>query len=79
MGILAGLFHLSVRPPQHLYKGLRIGNIETVISNNIAVVFFAIFVVAKTMRYGSTTTPIELFGVFRLVKASFVLIDSNER
>ncbi|KAG6470028.1 hypothetical protein ZIOFF_070988 [Zingiber officinale] len=30
--ILAGLFHLSVRPPQRLYKGLRMGNIETVLS-----------------------------------------------
>uniref|UniRef100_A0A251TG31 Putative photosystem II CP47 reaction center protein n=1 Tax=Helianthus annuus TaxID=4232 RepID=A0A251TG31_HELAN len=29
LGILAGLFHLSVRPPQRLYKGLRMGNIET--------------------------------------------------
>ncbi|KAH0851372.1 LOW QUALITY PROTEIN: hypothetical protein HID58_094795 [Brassica napus] len=28
LGILAGLFHLSVRPPQRLYKGLRMGNIE---------------------------------------------------
>ncbi|KAG6513751.1 hypothetical protein ZIOFF_024087 [Zingiber officinale] len=32
LGILAGLFHLSVRPPQRLYKGLRMGNIETILS-----------------------------------------------
>ncbi|WOH07456.1 hypothetical protein DCAR_0726886 [Daucus carota subsp. sativus] len=44
-GILAGLFHLSVRPPQRLYKGLRMGNIETVLSSSIAAVFFAAFVV----------------------------------
>nr|TKS01684.1 photosystem II cp47 protein [Populus alba] len=29
LGILAGLFHLSVHPPQRLYKGLCMGNIET--------------------------------------------------
>ncbi|KAK5842368.1 hypothetical protein PVK06_004715 [Gossypium arboreum] len=65
LGILAGLFHLSVRPPQRLYKGLRMGNIEIVLSSSIAVVFFAAFVVARTMWYGSATTPIELFGPTR--------------
>ncbi|KAH0764735.1 hypothetical protein KY285_000606 [Solanum tuberosum] len=65
LGTLAGLFHLSVRPPQRLYKGLRMGNIETVLSNSIAAVFFAAFVVAETMWYGSATTPIELFGSTR--------------
>ncbi|KAK9019547.1 hypothetical protein V6N11_054065 [Hibiscus sabdariffa] len=65
LGILAGLFHLSVRPPQRLFKGLRMGNIETVLSSSIAVVFFAAFVVAETMWYGSATTPIELFGPTR--------------
>ncbi|KAI3666166.1 hypothetical protein L1987_89341 [Smallanthus sonchifolius] len=53
LGILAGLFHLSVRPPQRLYKGLRMGNIETVLSSSIAAVFFAAFVVAGTMWAGS--------------------------
>ncbi|KAH0851478.1 hypothetical protein HID58_094727, partial [Brassica napus] len=43
LGILAGLFHLSVRPPQRLYKGLRMGNIETVLSSSIAAVFFAAY------------------------------------
>ncbi|KAL4306300.1 hypothetical protein AHAS_Ahas16G0164500 [Arachis hypogaea] len=62
LGILAGLFHFSVRLPQRLYKGLRMGNIETVLSSSIAAVFFAAFVVAGTMWYGSATTPIELFG-----------------
>ncbi|CAK9250578.1 unnamed protein product [Sphagnum jensenii] len=51
LGILAGLFHLSVRPPQRLYKGLRMGNVETVLSSSIAAVFFAAFVVAGTMWY----------------------------
>jgi photosystem II CP47 chlorophyll apoprotein len=65
VGIIAGLFHLSVRPPQRLYKALRMGNIETVLSSSIAAVFFAAFVVAGTMWYGSATTPIELFGPTR--------------
>ncbi|CAN7085169.1 unnamed protein product [Brassica oleracea var. botrytis] len=51
LGILAGLFHLSVCPPQRLYKGLRMGNIETVLSSSIAAVFFAAFIVAGTMWY----------------------------
>ena len=65
VGILAGLFHLTVRPPERLYKALRMGNIETVLSSSIAAVFFAAFVVAGTMWYGSATTPVELFGPTR--------------
>jgi photosystem II CP47 chlorophyll apoprotein len=65
LGILAGLVHISVRPPQCLYVGLRMGNIETVLSSSIAVVFFAAFVVAGTMWYGCATTPFELFGPTR--------------
>ncbi|KAJ8424448.1 LOW QUALITY PROTEIN: hypothetical protein Cgig2_024986 [Carnegiea gigantea] len=62
LGILAGLFHLS---PQRLYKGLRMVNIETVLSSTIAAAFFTAFVVARTMWYGSITTPIKLFGPTR--------------
>jgi photosystem II CP47 chlorophyll apoprotein len=65
LGILAGLFHPSVHPPQRLYKGLRMRNVEIVLSSNIVVVFFALFVVAGTMWYDSTTTPIKLFGPTR--------------
>lgn len=65
LGIIAGAFHLSVRPPQRLYKVLRMGNIETVLSSSIAAVFWAAFVVSGTMWYGSSTTPIELFGPTR--------------
>ena len=65
VGIIAGLFHLSVRPPERLYKALRMGNIETVLSSSIAAVFFAAFVVTGTMWYGNATTPIELFGPTR--------------
>jgi photosystem II CP47 chlorophyll apoprotein len=65
VGVIAGLFHLSVRPPERLYKALRMGNIETVLSSSIAAVFFAAFVVAGTMWYGNAATPIELFGPTR--------------
>ncbi|MGB8702724.1 MAG: photosystem II chlorophyll-binding protein CP47 [Thermosynechococcaceae cyanobacterium] len=65
IGIIAGLFHLIVRPPQRLYRALRMGNIETVLSSSIAAVFFAAFVVAGTMWYGSAASPIELFGPTR--------------
>mgnify|MGYP000052300398 FL=1 len=65
VGVIAGLFHLSVRPPERLYKALRMGNIETVLSSSIAAVFFAAFIVAGTMWYGNAATPIELFGPTR--------------
>lgn len=51
LGIIAGLFHLTVRPPQRLYKVLRMGNIETVLSSSIAAVFWCAFVVSGTMWY----------------------------
>ena len=59
LGILAGLFHLSVCLPQCLYKELRMRNIETVLFSSIVAVFFAAFVVARTMWYGSATTLID--------------------
>ncbi|GJW39364.1 photosystem II CP47 chlorophyll apoprotein [Tanacetum coccineum] len=62
---ISGPISSSVRPPQRLYKGLRMGKIKTVLSSSITAVFFAAFVVAGTMLYGSTTTPIELFGPTR--------------
>jgi photosystem II CP47 chlorophyll apoprotein len=65
VGIIAGLFHIAVRPPERLFKALRMGNIETVLSSSIAAVFFAAFIVAGTMWYGSAATPIELYGPTR--------------
>ena len=56
---------MTVRPPQRLYKVLRMGNIETVLSSSIAAVFWSAFVVSGTMWYGSAATPIELFGPTR--------------
>jgi len=65
LGIIAGFFHLNVRPPQRLYIALRMGNIETVLSSSISAVFWAAFVVSGTMWYGSAATPIELYGPTR--------------
>jgi photosystem II CP47 chlorophyll apoprotein len=63
-GIFAGVFHLTVRPPQRLYRALRMGNIETVLSSSISAVFFAAFITSGTMC-GAAATPIELFGPTR--------------
>jgi photosystem II CP47 chlorophyll apoprotein len=65
LGILAGIFHLTVRPSQRLYRALRMGNVETVLSSSISAVFFAAFITSGTMWYGSATTPVELFGPTR--------------
>jgi photosystem II CP47 chlorophyll apoprotein len=91
LGILAGLFHLCVRPSLRLYLGLSMGSIESVLSSSIAAVFWAAFVVAGTMWYGSAATPIELFGptryqwdqgffqqeIFKRVRANLTAGDSN--
>jgi photosystem II CP47 chlorophyll apoprotein len=65
VGIIGGLFHISVRPSENLYRSLRMGNIETVLASALATFFVAAFVVSGTMWYGSATTPIELFGPTR--------------
>jgi photosystem II CP47 chlorophyll apoprotein len=64
-GIIAGIFHLTVRPPQRLYRALRMGNIETVLSSSISAVFWSAFITSGTMWYGAAATPIELFGPTR--------------
>jgi len=65
VGIIGGLFHLAVRPPEVLYRALRMGNIETALASGLATFFFAAFVATGTMWYGSATTPIELWGPTR--------------
>jgi photosystem II CP47 chlorophyll apoprotein len=65
VGIIGGLFHIVVRPPEVLYRGLRMGNIETVLASALATFFFAGFVAAGSMWYGTATTPIELWGPTR--------------
>ena len=65
VGLVAGIFHMCVRPSLGLYSILRMGNIETVLASSIAVVSWAAILVAGTMWYGSATTPIEFFGPTR--------------
>ncbi|MBF2016176.1 MAG: photosystem II chlorophyll-binding protein CP47 [Rivularia sp. T60_A2020_040] len=65
VGIIGGIFHIAFRPPEVLYRALRMGNIETVLASALATFFFAAFIVSGTMWYGSATTPIELFGPTR--------------
>lgn len=65
VGIIGGLFHIFVRPPEVLYRGLRMGNIEGVLASALAVFFFAGFVASGTMWYGTATTPVELWGPTR--------------
>jgi len=49
LGTLTCLFHLSVRSPQHLYKGLHMGNIKIVLFSSIVVVLFEAFVIVGIM------------------------------
>jgi photosystem II CP47 chlorophyll apoprotein len=65
LGILAALFHATVRPPLRLFSSLRMASIETVLSSSISAVFFSAFVTSGTMWYGAATTPVELFGPTR--------------
>jgi photosystem II CP47 chlorophyll apoprotein len=65
LGILAGTFHLCVRPGRGIYSVLRMGNIESVLASSIAVVAWSATCTAGTMWYGSSTTPSELFGPTR--------------
>jgi photosystem II CP47 chlorophyll apoprotein len=65
VGIMGGLFHIFVRPPEPLYRGLRMGNIEAALASGLATFFFAGFVATGSMWYGTATTPIELWGPTR--------------
>jgi photosystem II CP47 chlorophyll apoprotein len=65
IGILAGIFHIKVRPPERLFTLLEMRNIESVLASSLAAVFFAAFVSSGTMWYGSATTPLQLFGPTR--------------
>jgi photosystem II CP47 chlorophyll apoprotein len=65
LGIIAGIFHVTVRPPQVLFRGLVMSDLESVLASSIAAVFYAAFVTSGTMWYGAAATPIELFGPTR--------------
>jgi len=65
LGIVGGVFHITNRPGERLYRNLRMGNIEGVLASALAATLFVSFVVSGTMWYGSATTPVELFGPTR--------------
>ena len=48
-GICIGLWHISSRPGPLLYKLLKMGNVEEVLSSSIAAVFFTAFVISALM------------------------------
>jgi len=75
-GIFAGIFHLTVRPPQTLYRALRMGNIETVLSSSIAAVFFAAFITSGTMWYGAA--PLQSNYLVQLVTNGIVVISNKK-
>ena len=64
-GILVGLFHMSSRPASLLYKILKMGNLEDVLSSSIAGLIFTGFLIEGLMWYGSVSTTLELFGPTR--------------
>lgn len=64
-GIILGLWHVSTRPGPRLYKLLKMGNVEDVLSSSLASIFFTAFVISALMWYGSVSAPIELFGPSR--------------
>jgi photosystem II CP47 chlorophyll apoprotein len=60
-----GLWHISSRPGSLLYKLLKMGNIEEVLSSSIAAVFFTAFIISALMWYACLSTALELFGPSR--------------
>jgi photosystem II CP47 chlorophyll apoprotein len=65
-GICIGLWHISSRPRPTLYKLLKMGNVEEVLSSSIAAVFFTAFLISALMWYGSlSAAALELFGPSR--------------
>jgi len=65
LGIIGGIFHITNRPGERLYRALKLGSLEGVLASALAATLFVSFVVAGTMWYGSATTPVELFGPTR--------------
>jgi len=65
IGIIGGIFHITNRPGERLYRNLRMGSLEGVLASALAATLFVSFVVAGTMWYGSATTPVELYGPTR--------------
>ena len=57
LGIIGGIFHITNRPGERLYRALKLGSLERSCKCS-SCCSFCIFVVAGTMWYGSATTPL---------------------
>jgi photosystem II CP47 chlorophyll apoprotein len=64
-GTFIGTWHISSRPGRLLYKLLKMGNVEEVLSSSIPPVFLTAFVISALMWYGSSHCVHELFGPSR--------------
>ncbi len=64
-GICIGLWHISSRPSPTLYKLLKMGNLEEVLSSSIATLFFTAFIMSALMWYACLSAALELFGPSR--------------
>ena len=64
-GITLGLWHISSRPGISLYKLLKMGNVEEVLSSSIPPVLFTACVISAKMWYGCVSAALELCGPSR--------------
>jgi photosystem II CP47 chlorophyll apoprotein len=60
--LLIGFWHIESRPGPLLYKVNKMGNVESVLSTSISIVFFTGFVNSALIWYAGVSSPIELFG-----------------
>ena len=65
LGIVASLWHITMRPSPTVFKILGMGNIEFVLSSSIAAVFYIGYLVSSTIWYSGVTSPLELLGPSR--------------
>lgn len=78
LGLLAGVFHLTIRPPQRLYRALRMGNIETVLSSSIAAVFLLLSL--HQVQCGTVQQRLQLnYLVQRVINGIVVIFNKKLR
>ena len=66
LGLLIGAWQITTRPSPILYRSLRMGNIEAVLSSSMGGVFFAAFITQGSMWYSpGGSSALELFGPSR--------------
>lgn len=65
LAFVVSLWHISSRPGLSLFKLVRMGNIETVLSSSLAAVLLSASIVSSVSWYGSIICPLELFSPTR--------------